>query len=165
MSNKGVTASEEAQDAAATDSVFDFLYHDSRRIGSFLSQFDNNGLLTGLSHGETAARGSKRGYKLGIGGELPLLGGAKVDFEREPAELGSETLERSYDPFWTNALTFLDVLSEKALIKPQIEQAALGQFVLARGQLTVLDMTMMKDAWAMETVQQAAQQSILVMAK
>jgi hypothetical protein len=155
MSNNDVTASNGAQGEAQPDSVFDFLYHDSRRIGSFLSQFDNNGLLTSLTQGDIAQRGTKRGWKVGIGGELPMLAGAKIDLERQPSESGSESLERSYDPFWTNALTFLDFLAEKNLIHPSVETAALGQFVLARGRLTVLDLSMFKEAWALPVVQSA----------
>ena len=155
MSKNDVTVSGEVQGEAEPDSVFDFLYHDSRRIGSFLSQFDNNGLLNRLTQGETAVRGAKRGWKFGVGGEVPLLAGAKVDVERQPSEAGSETLERSYDPFWANALTFLDLLAERNLIKPQIDDAALGQFVLMRGRLMILDLTMFKDAWGLDTIQRA----------
>lgn len=159
LSKNEVTASQEEQGEAEADSVFDFLYHDSRRIGSFLSQFDNNGLLTGLTQADVAMRRSRRGFKVGLGGEIPLLAGAKVDFERQPSEEGSETLERSYDPFWTNAVTFLDFLAEKRLIQPSIENAALGQFVLARGRLGILDLSMFKDAWALGTVQRAVRAS------
>jgi hypothetical protein len=155
MSKSVEKASHEAQDEAPLDSVYDFLYHDSRRIGSFLSQFDNNGLLTGLNRGETSSLGSKRGWKFGAGGDLPLLGGANVSVEREPSESGSETLQRSYDPFWINALTLLDFLTERGLIKPEIEEAALGQFVLVRGWLNILDLAMFKEAWRLPTVQQA----------
>ena len=155
MSSKDVTVSDEGQGEAEQDSVFDFLYHDSRRVGSFLSQFDNSGLLTGLTQGETAQKGSRRGWKIGVGGELPLLAGAKIELERQPGESGSETMERSYDPFWTNALAFLDFIAERRLIQPNIEEAALGQFVLARGRLGISDLTMFKDAWALGTIQRA----------
>jgi hypothetical protein len=156
MSKNDVTVSPEERDGANPDSVFDFLYHDSRRIGSFLSQFDSNGLLTGIGATDTSAKGSKRGYKVGVGGEMPLLGGGKLEFEREPAESGSETLERSYDPFWANALTLLDFLEERRLIVPQIEEANFGQFVLVRGWLSVLDLSMFKQAWSLPSVQKAA---------
>lgn len=155
MSKSVEIASPEEQGGAEADSVFDFLYHDSRRIGSFLSQFDNNGLLTGITQGETAARASKRGWKVGVGADLPLLAGAKLEVEREPKEGGSESFGRSYDPFWTNALTFLDVLEERRLIRPQIEEASLGQFVLVRGWLSVLDLAMFKNAWGLKTIQAA----------
>lgn len=115
MSKNEVTASAAAQDEAEPDSVYDFLYHDSRRIASFLSQFDENGLLTGLTQGDSVSKGAKRSKKIGLGGDVALLGGGKVEFEVGPGEVGSQTLERVYDPFWTNARLFLDVLTERNL--------------------------------------------------
>lgn len=155
MSKNVVKASPEGQGKPDTDSVFDFLYHDSRRIGSFLSQFDNNGLLTGLSRGESAAKGSKRGWKVGVGADVPILGGAKLDVEREPGETGSETLERSYDPFWANALTFLDVLDERGMIARDLDSASFGQIVMVKGGLSILDLAMFKDAWRLKAIQAA----------
>ena len=114
-----------------------------------------NGLLTGLKQGEMASKRSMRGWKIGVGAELPLLAGAKLDVAREPSESGSETMERSYDPFWTNALTFLDFLTEHGLVQTDIEEAALGQLVLIKGELTVLDLAIFKEAWGLKTVQQA----------
>lgn len=155
MSKNDVTASQEEQGGAGPDSVFDFLYHDSRRIGSFLSQFDNNGLLTAINQGESASRNARRGWSVELGGDVPLLAGAKVAVERAPGEGGSETFERSYDPFWTNAVAFLDILTERGMIMPQLENANLGQFVLVRGWLSILDLAVFKHAWELKTVQQA----------
>lgn len=64
MSKKGEAASAKEQGEPAIDSVFDFLYHDSRRIGSFLSQFDESGLLTGIT---PEGRHEARRMKAGIG--------------------------------------------------------------------------------------------------
>lgn len=155
MSKNELTVSSEEQGGAEPNSVFDFLYHDSRRIGSFLSQFDANGLLTGLSQSEGVTKGAKRSKRFGVGAQAAVIGGGNLEFEIGPGETGSQTLERAYDPFWTNALTFLDFLEERQLIQPDIEQAALGQFVLTRGRLTILDLTMFKDAWALDTIQRA----------
>ncbi|MDB5577893.1 MAG: hypothetical protein JWR80_3069 [Bradyrhizobium sp.] len=155
MSTNEVTVSQEGQGEAEHDSVFDFLYHDSRRIASFLSQFDANGLLTGLTQGEGVTKGARRSKKFGFGAQAPIIGGGNLEFEIGPGEAGSQTMERAYDPFWTNALTFLDFLEEKQLIQPQIEAASLGQFVLARGRLTMLDLTIFKEAWALGTIQRA----------
>lgn len=153
MSKNVVTASQGEQGEAEPDSVFDFLYHDSRRIASFLSQFDANGLLTSLTQGESATKGAKRGKKIGLGGESPLLGGAKVEFELSPGEAGSESLERVYDPFWANARQFLDVLTERGMIQRDIGGASIGQFVLVTGYLSIQDLAMLKDAWKAQSIQ------------
>ncbi len=93
MSKKGEIVSAEEQGEAAPDSVFDFLYHDSRRIASFLSQFDANGLLTGLTQGEGVAKGARRSKKFGFGAQAPLLGGGNLEFEIGPGETGAQTRE------------------------------------------------------------------------
>ena len=53
--------------------VYDFLYCDTRRIGSYLSQFDNSGLLEKVVQRESASKGSKRGYTFIIEGGTPIV--------------------------------------------------------------------------------------------
>lgn len=161
MSKNEVTASAAAQDEAEPDSVYDFLYHDSRRIASFLSQFDENGLLTGLTQGDSVSKGAKRSKKIGLGGDVALLGGGKVEFEVGPGEVGSQTLERVYDPFWTNARLFLDVLTERNMIQRDLDAANIGQFVLATGYLSIQDLAMFKEAWKAPSVQRMVKKGTL----
>lgn len=160
MSKNDKTVSQKGQDEADPDSVFDFLYHDSRRIASFLSQFDANGLLTGLTQGESVAKGTKRSKKLGIGGDVPLLIGGKVEFEVGPGEVGSQTMERAYDPFWANARQFLDVLTERDLIQRDVSKARIGQFALVTGSLIVSDMAMLQSLWGLPAIKQALAKAI-----
>lgn len=152
MSKKDVTASQGGPDEAEADSVFDFLYHDSRRIASFLSQFDENGLLTGLTQGEGVTKGARRGKRIGIGAQAPILGGGNLEFEIGPGEAGSQTMERVYDPFWTHARLFLDVLTERNMIQRDITSARMGQFVLITGSLIVADMAPFRDLWKSDLV-------------
>ena len=110
-----MTISEEAQDEPESDSVYDFLYHDIRRVGSYLAQFDDAGHLQSVIESRTARQGVRRGWKatLGIGDLVPgLPGGPEASLERGPLEAGSETSERVYEPLWTNARTLLDYLDE-----------------------------------------------------
>ncbi|WP_264593151.1 hypothetical protein [Sphingobium sp. B1D7B] len=153
MSRKEKIVSSEEQGGVEPDSVFDFLYHDSRRIASFLSQFDDNGLLTGLTQGDTVSKGAKRSKRVGLGGDVALLGGGKLEFEVGPGEVGTQTLERVYDPFWANARFFLDVLVERNMIQRGLATAEIGQFVLVKGWLTVLDLAMFKEAWKLPSLQ------------
>lgn len=152
MSKKGEIVSAEEQDDQSTDSVFDFLYHDHRRIASFLSQFDANGLLTELTQSEGVTKGSKRSKKVGVGGDVALLGGGRLEFEIGPGESGSESLERVYDPYWANARQLLDVLQERNMIMRSLDEASVGQIVLATGYLSIQDLGMMKEAWKAPTI-------------
>lgn len=151
MSKKDKIVSAEGQGEPTSASVFDFLYHDSRRIASFLSQFDNNGLLTGLTQAEGVTKGAKRSKKVGFGGNSPI-GGGNVEFEIGPGESGSESLERVYDPFWANARQFLDVLDEHEMIQRDVENARMGQFVLATGRLIIADLQMLHSFWKLPAI-------------
>jgi hypothetical protein len=145
---------------AEPDSVFDFLYHDNRRIASFLSQFDNNGLLTGLTQGEGVTKGAKRSKRFGIGANAPVLGGGNVDFEIGPGETGTETLERVYDPYWANARQFLDVLAERSLLQRDINAASIGQFILITGFLSIQDLSALKEAWKLPSIQRTIKSGV-----
>jgi hypothetical protein len=68
MSKKDEKASEKELDEPQNDSVFDFLYCDSRRIGSFLAQFDDSGHLEKIVQRESAAKSAKRGYEFNVSG-------------------------------------------------------------------------------------------------
>jgi hypothetical protein len=172
MSKKEETALGAEPDGQSTDSVYDFLYHDARRVGSFLAQFDYFGHLQQVTSSETASKGTKHGYSLKIAGNAPVPGvpdGAEgsITFGRDPAQSGSEAQARVYDPLWTNARSLLDYLDERQLIQRDLTTARLGQFVIASGALSILNMEMMpkiwettgiRDMWVRQSVENAKKQ-------
>ena len=86
--------SREAHAEPPNDSVYDFLYHDARRVGSFLAQFDDAGHLQQVTQGDTAAKGRRASYKLEVTGDLGHAMGLPqggVSFRRNPAEAGSRS--------------------------------------------------------------------------
>ena len=138
------TAEAESQENA---SVFDFLYYDSRRTGSFLAQFEEAGQLERTVQTDQVAKSAKRGFKFSLSGNVPLYGGGKVDLEL-PSHAGRvEGIERTYDPLWSNALNLLDFLESRSLIKRDISNANIGQFVLVQGSLQIRDYTLLKLMW------------------
>ncbi|MDP4021768.1 hypothetical protein Q8W71_03945 [Methylobacterium sp. NEAU 140] len=155
MSTRDERVSEREQDGLPGRSVYDFLYSDNKRIGSFLSQFDDNGLLEKLTQIEGASKNVTRGYKFSIGGGATVVGTGgtgTIGIERGPGEQGTESLQRVYDPLWTNALTLLDFLMLEDLINKDIKAARIGQFVLLRGRLSIFDMNALKGLWNIPTV-------------
>jgi hypothetical protein len=153
MSESDPTALEGEQDGQEKDSVLDFLYHDARRVGSFLAQFDPSGHLQQIRDSESVAKGAKRGWKVGVGGGLPAgLGKGELSYERGPVQAGAEASERTYDPLWANARELLDYLEDRSLIQHDLLSAKMGQFVLAKGSLLVLDLAMLKGAWEKTSV-------------
>jgi len=152
MSRKGAKASKKEPDEHQSVSVYDFLYHDSRRIGSFLAQFDEAGHLQRVTQSESTAKGTRRSWSLAAGGGVADLAQGNLSVERGPAEAGAESLERVYDPLWSNALTLLDYLETQEMINRDISKARIGQFVLAQGNLSILDLTLIKSMWSLPSI-------------
>jgi hypothetical protein len=144
-----VAASESRENA----SVFDFLYRDSRRIASFLAQLDELGHLQQITQTDHAEEGesqeSRTGGHIGVPGAL----GGKHEGETGVTSSRSESAQRVYDPFWANARRFLDLLEENSLVQRDLEEAKVGQFVLATGYLSVQDLAMFKEAWKLQSIQ------------
>lgn len=68
----------------------------------------------------------------------------------------NEGYARVFDPYWANARAFLNHLSENAMLNRSIGEAEIGQFVHVKGYLSVLDLSMMKEAWKMPSIQKKA---------
>lgn len=161
---KHKTISDAAQDAAQQDSVYDFLYHDARRIASFLGQLDPSGHITTIK--QTAAISKQEGEDGNVQTSLNLLklAGINSGYTIKAASTAGESSERNYDPIWANALSFLDYLSERNLIVREISNARIGQFLLITGKMMLTDIGMLKTAWEIpglkKLIQQGAEESI-----
>lgn len=153
MSKNESAASVAGRDEPGNDSVFDFLYHDVRRVDSFLAQFDDAGHLQQITQADSTQLGTRRGFKATAGGSISLLGAANLSVERGPDKGGYESAERVYDPLWANARTLLDYLTERDMLRRSLTEARIGQFVLVSGSLVLLDLPMLKASWGNQTVQ------------
>ncbi len=132
--------------------MYDFLYHDAQRIGSFLGQLDPHGHLKSLRH--SAQTGVKKNTEVKVEGGASLPGLAKLG---GTAESGSsnhwdQEEDRSYDPFWGNALTLLKYLEERKLLKRNMREAGVGQLVMLEGTLKILDLRILQGGWDMPTI-------------
>jgi hypothetical protein len=154
MSKNVEKVSAEERAAPESTSVFDFIYHDARRIASFLSQFDDNGHLTSIKQTESVSVGVTRGKSFGISGSVPALGGAGIQAQISPGEKGREGFERAYDPIWANALELLSALTVKGMIQRDLQNARIGQFVLASGSLSFTDLNLFQTMWKIPIFQE-----------
>lgn len=146
------TTSETAEENSSDVSVLDFLYHDSRRIGSFLSQFEGDGHLQQFTRTKSGQRGRIRSRNSRVKGTVALLGGqfdAKVDTSLSM----NEGYSRVFDPYWANARAFLNHVEDHEMLKRDIALAEIGQFIIAKGHLSILDVTMLKHAWKAPSIQ------------
>lgn len=136
--------SSEAQDPPENGSVYDFLYHDARRIGSFLGQFNPDGHLQGLqTHAVTGRNRASKTAGSGTGG-VPLVASGTASHEQGEGQHWDRGAQRTYDPLWANARAFLDYLAGADLIEREASKAAIGQFILVSGRVFVIDTGMIK---------------------
>lgn len=123
-----------AQDLESENSIYDFIYVDHQRVALFLSQFDQSGRLTGLT------RSVREVHQRTVSAGVDKLVVAK----RESESSATEEMRREFDPQWVLPLTLLDALEDQQLIHRDISTAALGQFVLCSGSLSIVDFAILK---------------------
>lgn len=131
-------------DPQENNSVYDFLYHDARRIASFLAQFDKHGHLTGLvrTSGVSETAGTIYGVAGGVG--IPTVANLSASGGNSVLETDSDQAAKTYDPLWQNSLALLDYLTQRNLIHRDLKTAKLGQFALVTGRLIVMDVAMIR---------------------
>ncbi|CAA9503074.1 MAG: hypothetical protein AVDCRST_MAG31-505 [uncultured Sphingomonas sp.] len=134
--------------------MYDFLYHDARRTQSFLGQIDPSGHLTALKQSETASKSEGEEGSVQTAANLAVAKAVGTT-KRMRGSGGGEAVERTYDPFWANALEFRDYLLKHDLLRFDLEGARIGQFVLVTGALTVMDLTLFKGLWQLPAVRDA----------
>lgn len=157
--------SDEAQSHRESRSVYDFLYHDARRVGSYLAQFEASGLLQSVKRTVSAEETESSRAGATAGAKIPALAVASGQFEDAVGSVSREASEKQYDPYWTNAVSLLTYLQQHELLLSDVREARIGQFVLAGGGLSLLDLGMMRQAWILPTVQKAARAGMTVGAK
>ncbi len=135
-------------------SVYDYLYHDVQRIASFLAQFETYGVLGQVKATESAGRTTAQKTDLSVAGKVPLVAEGRVTLDVTTGDHEREAAERTYDPLWTNARTFLNYLADRSLIERDLRKAAIGQFVLASGRLSVSDLSLARGFFKVAALRQ-----------
>lgn len=159
-SKKQSKTSDEVREGQVIDSVYDFFYHDGRRVASFLSQFDSSGSLTQVSQGIHAEKTRVDTQKLEGTGKIPALANGTIGSVDETRSRQQNDILRVYDPMWANARALLDFLDERKMIQRTISEESLGQIVLATGKLDIYDLKIMTSFWSLPTVRKLIENSI-----
>lgn len=132
-SNEGDGAPESASNA------LDFLYHDVRRVQSFLAQFREEGHPSQLRRTSTTGKGSSTRYTASASGEVPFIAKGGGSAERSSSKEGRSSLEEVIDPFWSNAREFLETVQGEGLLKDGLE-ARIGNLIRCTGTLILIDL-------------------------
>lgn len=127
----------------------DFLYHDPQRIGSFLSQFGADGVLQSLKHSSASGRNEEASSTGNLGAKAILT--AQLSSAKQTGSFTQDEAERTYDPLWLNARTFLDYLVQNDLIESDLDSAPLGKFVRVTGSLQIVDIGLIRGAYELST--------------
>lgn len=147
MSSASEIASNEEPDDRSTGSVYDFLYHDARRIASFISQFDDYGSLTGIVQKEAADSATGERTKFEASGSIAAIVKGGGAFEQDVNSGASRESSRTYDPLWTNAVALLEYLDERHLLHRDFNAARIGNIVAFTGDLSVFDLGVLRKMW------------------
>lgn len=147
------SSSNTGQGESRENSVFDFLYHDPQRIASFLSQFDENGHLTQVVQKAGKKSGTNDSGQLSARLGVPFVAGGDANLSTTNTHTSEREGQRTYDPVWANSLLLLEYLNDQKFIQRHLPNANMGQFVLVKGNLWVIDLGLMKDIFSNATVQ------------
>lgn len=169
--SKEVKKSEEALPSDAPDygvhyedqqsiSIRDFLYHDTRRVGSFLAQFEAYGVLQQVKAIESTAQTNVRKVGLSGGIKVPLVAQGNIGRDETNIDEERDTAEQVFDPLWQNARRFLNYLESHKMINYEIAEARIRQFVLVSGHLIIIDAPMLKNAWDKGAVKNSILRSV-----
>lgn len=135
------------QEDPQSSSVYDFLYHDARRIAAFLAQFETYGVLQGVKSHESVGKSSSSRSTASAGVDVATLARGGISYDGTITDDERDAAERTYDPLWTNAKALLDYLTERDLIIRNLKGARIGQFVLVTGSFAAFDVGILREAW------------------
>ncbi len=142
------------------NSVYDFLYSDSRRIAAFLSQFTNFGNPSQVKISESVLETAEDTSNNQVSGTLAVLS-TRLQSQHKESTVTNQGGETVYDPLWKNAISFVKYLEGEKLIHTDLATSRIGQFVLVEGSLITLDLTMLKQAWETPSIHKGILQGIV----
>lgn len=129
-----------AQSEATTNYLFDFIYLDKDRIGSYYAQLFDDGVLTSIKR--TASSQETSANSLGVGAPKLLIGG-----ELKSGEAVGRGIESQFDTAWTIPIEVINELDRLNFITRDLPSATLGQIVLFGGRIQIIDLRMVQELW------------------
>ena len=122
----------------ATESLFDLLYVDARRIATYMAQLDPNGTLTGIKTTASGTTTLNAEGKVGVVVASGSIGGT---------DASTEASETQFDPLWALPITLMNRLDELGFIHRGLNGSAIGSLVLIKGWCRLIDIAAVKEMW------------------
>lgn len=126
-----------AQESQNIESIFDFFYLDTRKINSFYAQLTGNGAIT------SRKSSSSRNDETSTEGSLSVPTVATIKSATKNTAIAG--YEDSFDASPTMPREIIDRLDELGFISYELNLDQLGNLVLLKGMLSVVDVAGMKD--------------------
>ena len=126
-----------AQELQDIESIFDFFYLDKLKINSFYAQLTGNGAITSRKNTSSTSDDMTSEFS----GSVPTIATVKTSY-KNGAGLGSEDI---FDASVTMPREMMDRLDELGFISFDLNEEQLGNLVLLKGKLGVVDIAGMKD--------------------
>nr|WP_314539903.1 hypothetical protein [uncultured Ottowia sp.] len=126
-------------DSLADVSLTDYFYADRPRLHTFLTQLFPEG---NLLQTKTASRKGFSTDGIGKGGLPPI-----AEFNLRGGKNVEDAIERQYDAAWSAPLNFLTEITRKSLLREELDGASLGQIILLRGHLQIVDFNTLHQLW------------------
>ena len=159
MPKSGKPSSNAPVDQQESDSVFDFLYQDARRVGSCLAQLSPGGLVQSVKQqNSTEETGGLDASVTAAANAVVARAGSS--FSTRHGNTNRDSIERTFDPFWTNAVDLLDLLESRSLLHRDMTSAGIGKFVLVTGKLAIIDLSQLKLVWGIPELRSLCEKAI-----
>jgi hypothetical protein len=126
-------------DPPIVDALYDYVYLDRIRIAAYAAQLDDNGVLSQLKRQTSAGDETKIEGKV----DLQVAGVKQGDSAKS-----SSAIEHLYDASWSVPLDVLALLDKNGLVNDGLDGTKVGQLVIIRGDLELVDIRLLRDLWA-----------------
>lgn len=120
------------------DYLYDFIYADTKRISSYLSQIDPTGVITAIKEVVGESDSVDTSGELNVKLFKAALKGVGIN---------SQSLERQFDATPTLPWSLLHLLREQGYLGDDLASTPVGRMVFLKGSLSIIDVRLLKDAW------------------
>lgn len=126
-------------DSPTTEFLYDFIYLDRTRIQSLYAQLSEKGSLVVVRNVDQTSHVDQSRFKLGV----PSIAGG----ESHTSKSGSSSRETHYDASWFMPVETINRLDDLGYIYRDLASTPVGQLVLIKGSLQILDIRMLRELW------------------
>jgi hypothetical protein len=158
MPNSVKSSSNTPEDHQERDSVYDFLYQDVRRVGSYLAQLTPSGHVQSVKQTKSTESAEHTDVQASAAASA-VVAKAEGKLSAQIGTKNADGLERMIDPLWANAIDLLNLVDQRGILHRDAKKARIGQFVLVSGELGLIDLSHLSLVWGTPELRTACERS------